>query len=118
VNRRGGFGFNFSLSTVNCQLFTVSRSDLKRDKRPRHAGLRTVQKQPHAKRFSPLHGHKPHLPPNVVTIYKVPYLRLVKGCISFQSPDPVFNGAAKSGADLKAIVGNAAGDHGRLLTFL
>jgi hypothetical protein len=52
---------------------------------------------------------------NMVAVYQRGHQRLVVLGIPLQPRDPLFDGAAKLGADLKSIVGRAVGDHGMLL---
>jgi hypothetical protein len=43
------------------------------------------------------------------------HLGLVAFGISLQTRNPLFDGAAKSGTDFKAVIGDAVGRHGNLL---
>ena len=50
---------------------------LEGDQRPWQPRLRTIEKQPHAQGFRPLHGHQPHLPADMVAILEQGHLRFV-----------------------------------------
>jgi hypothetical protein len=102
---------------VDCgSLFHVFVADISEsDQRPWKVRFRAIEKQPHAQSIGPLHGHEPHLPADMVAVFQQAHLRLVVFGIALQLRDPLLDGAAKPGADLKAIVAGTVGDHGNLL---
>jgi len=89
---------------------------LERDQRARQPGLGAIEEQPHAQRFGALNGNQAHVAADVVAIHQLAYLRFIVDGIAFQACDALFDGAAETGADLKAFVGGAIGDHGGFLS--
>jgi hypothetical protein len=85
-----------------------------RDLRPGQAGVRAVENEPHAQRFGPLHGYKPHLPADVVAVHQLGNLRFVEVGILLQARNLFFDSVAKPWADLKIITDITIGRHGVL----
>jgi hypothetical protein len=93
-----------------------SSSKLNQRSRQTRAGM--IEKKPHAQRFGALHGHQPHLPADMVAIHQSIRLRLVKLRVLLQPRNTLFEGAAKTRTDLKAIAGCTLSHHGRLLKII
>jgi hypothetical protein len=88
---------------------------LKRNHRAWKACFCPIEEDPHAESLSPLNGYQAHLPADMVQAVKTRDLRFVIVGVALQFGDSPLNGGAKAGTDFKAFMGNAIGNHRRLL---
>jgi len=79
--------------------------------RARNPGIGAIEEDPQAQSFCALHGHKAHLPANMVDVVQQVQLRFVASGVNLQLRDALLNRLPEPQTHLEAFLSSALSGH-------
>jgi hypothetical protein len=89
----------------------IEKGFLRPDQRARNPGVSAIEKDSQAQSFAALHGHKAHLPANMVNVNQQVQSRFVASGVALQLRDALLNRFPEPQTHFEAFLSSALSGH-------